>query len=444
MIMSPTLSMPSLSSTLLAELQRRHIRDLQKAYEDVMAGFAVEAVAIYSGHALPHFGDDQAPSFQTYAHFMHWVPLAEVQHSWLLIRKDARPALYLYAPEDYWHLPAQLPEEAWVDEFDVQLCSETTLPPLEPHTAVIGDIDRLPHAHSLTGKLQPEALLLALDELRMYKSDYEVACLCEANRYAIAGHQAALTAFQGASSELDIQLAYLAASRQRESLVPYQNIVGLNQHAGVLHYQHYDVNAPQHHYSLLVDAGYRYRGYCADLTRTHAGPDAPTPFAELIQAVTAIKDSIIDAIAPGVSFLELHEQMHHHLAETLITHDLFHGSAEQAIAAGVTRAFCPHGLGHSLGLQVHDVAGKRQPDGSPSPAPELHPALRLTRTLHPGMVVTVEPGCYFIPMLLNLLRSQPLPINWTLVDQLSVCGGIRVEDNVLVTADKHQNLTQAF
>ena len=442
--MSPTLSKPSLSDTSLADLQRRHIRDLQKAYEDVMASFGVEAVAIYSGHAVPHFGDDQYPSFQTYAHFMHWAPLPEAQHSWLLIRKDARPALYLYAPEDYWHLPAQLPEEAWVDEFDVQRCSEPTPPLLGKHTAIIGDVDALAATGSLAGDIQPEALLRALDELRLYKSDYEVACLREANRYAIAGHQAALSAFQAAGSELDIQLAYLAASRQRESLMPYQNIVGLNQHAGVLHYQHYEVNAPQHHSSLLVDAGHRYRGYCADLTRTHAGPDAPSLFAELIQAVTAIKDNIIDAIAPGVSFLELHEQMHHHLADALITHDLFHGSAEQAIESGVTRAFCPHGLGHSLGLQVHDVAGKRHPDGSPSPAPALHPALRLTRTLRPDMVVTIEPGCYFIPMLLNPLRTQPLPINWTLVDRLSVCGGIRVEDNVLVTVDKYQNLTQDF
>src|SRR5690554_1000589 len=431
----------TLSATTLEQLQRQHLHDLQDAYEAVMANLGYEAIAIYSGHAVPYFDDDQYPAFQAYAHFTHWVPLPGIQHSWLLIRKDARPALYLYAPEDYWHLPVQLPEEAWVDEFDVQLCSATPPPELDKNTALIGD---LPTHTTLTGTPQPEAVIIALDELRMYKSNYEIACLREANRYAIAGHQAAQTAFQGASSELDIQLAYLAASRQRESLVPYQNIVGLNQHAGVLHYQYYDIDVPRHRYSLLVDAGHRYRGYCADLTRTHAGPDAPSPFAELIQAVTAIKDSIIDAIAPGVSFLELHEQMHHHLAETLITHDLFHGSAEQAIAAGVTRAFCPHGLGHSLGLQVHDVAGKRQPDGSPSPAPELHPALRLTRTLRPHMVVTVEPGCYFIPMLLEPLRTQPLPINWTLVDQLSVCGGIRVEDNVLVTADKHQNLTPSF
>ena len=121
--------------------------------------------------------------------------------------------------------------------------------------------------------------------------------------------------------------------------------------------------------------------------------------------------------------------------------DLFKGPPEQAVAEGVTRAFCPHGLGHSLGLQVHDVAGLRHPDGTPAPAPEQHPALRLTRTLRPGMVVTIEPGLYFINMLLAPLRNTDLPINWRLVDQLFVCGGIRIEDNVAVTESGFANLT---
>ena len=114
---------------------------------------------------------------------------------------------------------------------------------------------------------------------------------------------------------------------------------------------------------------------------------------------------------------------------------------DRAVAEGVTRAFCPHGLGHSLGLQVHDVAGLRHPDGSPAPAPEHHPALRLTRTLRPGMVVTIEPGLYFIDMLLAPLRNTKLPINWALVDQLSPCGGIRIEDNVVVTESGFSNVT---
>ena len=430
-------------STTLFNLQREHIAHLQRAYSEILADNGLDSLAIYSGHASVHFADDHAPPFQAYGHFIHWVGLADVQHSWLVIQPGERPQLYLYAPADFWHLPTQLPKEPWVAAFDVHLCSDKISPPLTGNAAIIGDIERLATNAQLASKaaIQPEAVVKALDELRLFKTPYEIACLREANRLAIAGHQAAQAAFIGAASELDIQLAYLAASRQRESVVPYQNIIGLNNHAGVLHYQHYDLNAPKQRYSLLVDAGRRFRGYCADITRTYAGPDAPAAFGELVTAMQGLKNKLVKGVAPGVSFVELHEQMHHHLGELLIAHNLFKGTADQAVAEGVTRAFCPHGLGHSLGLQVHDVAGLRHPDGTPAPAPESHPALRLTRTLRPGMVVTIEPGLYVINMLLAPLRNTSLPINWQLADQLAPCGGIRVEDNVAVTESGFDNLT---
>ncbi|HAA44140.1 MAG: proline dipeptidase [Halomonas sp. 54_146] len=430
-------------TTTLFNLQREHIAHLQRAYSEILADNGLDSLAIYSGHASVHFADDHAPPFQAYGHFIHWVGLADVQHSWLVIQPGERPQLYLYAPADFWHLPTQLPKEPWVAAFDVHLCSDKISPPLTGNAAIIGDIERLATNAQLASKaaIQPEAVVKALDELRLFKTPYEIACLREANRLAIAGHQAAQAAFIGAASELDIQLAYLAASRQRESAVPYQNIIGLNNHAGVLHYQHYDLNAPKQRYSLLVDAGRRFRGYCADITRTYAGPDAPAAFGELVTAMQGLKDELVKGIAPGVSFVALHEQMHHHLGELLVAHNLFKGSAEQAVAEGVTRAFCSHGLGHSLGLQVHDVAGLRHPDGTPAPAPEQHPALRLTRTLRPGMVVTIEPGLYIINMLLAPLRNTSLPINWQLVDQLAPCGGIRIEDNVAVTESGFDNLT---
>ncbi|MDN7133764.1 Xaa-Pro dipeptidase [Halomonas sp. MC140] len=430
-------------STTLFNLQREHLIHLQSAYATLLAKHQLDSLAIYSGHASNHFADDHAVSFQTYGHFMHWVGLADVQHSWLVIQPEKRPQLYLYAPADFWHLPTRLPEEPWIAEFDIHLCSDKVAPTLAGKAAIIGDIERLPASalQALNAERQPATIVNALDELRLFKTPYEIACLREANRLAIAGHQAAQAAFIGASGELDIQLAYLAASRQRESDVPYQNIIGLNEHAGVLHYQHYDLRVPKHRYSLLVDAGRRFRGYCADITRAYAGPDAPAAFGELVTAIHGLKDELVKGVAPGVSFVALHEQMHHHLAEILIAHELFKGTAEQAVAEGVTRAFCPHGLGHSLGLQVHDVAGLRHPDGTPAPAPENHPALRLTRTLRPGMVVTIEPGLYFIDMLLDPLRNSSLPINWPLVDQLSPCGGIRIEDNVAVTESGFDNLT---
>ncbi|MCE7519104.1 Xaa-Pro dipeptidase [Vreelandella titanicae] len=430
-------------STTLFNLQREHIAHLQRAYSDILTDHGLDSLAIYSGHASNHFADDHAPPFQAYGHFMHWVGLADVQHSWLIIQPGERPQLYLYAPADFWHLPTQLPDEPWVEAFDIQLCSEKISPPLSGNAAVIGDIERLPIStqQALKAEHHPERIVHALDELRLFKTHYEIACIREANRLAIAGHQASQAAFIGAAGELDIQLAYLAASRQRESNVPYQNIIGLNEHAGVLHYQHYDLNAPKQRYSLLVDAGRRFRGYCADITRTYAGPDAPVAFGELVTAMHGLKDELVRGVAPGVNFLALHEQMHHHLGEILVANDLFKGTAEQAVAEGITRVFCPHGLGHSLGLQVHDVAGLRHPDGTPAPAPEQHPALRLTRMLRPGMVVTIEPGLYFIAMLLDPLRNTSLPINWPLVDQLSSCGGIRIEDNVAVTESGFDNLT---
>ncbi len=430
-------------STTLFNLQREHLAHLQRAYSDILTDHGFDSLAIYSGHTSVHFADDHAPPFQTYGHFMHWVGLADVQHSWLIIQPEKRPQLYLYAPADFWHLPTHLPEEPWVDAFDIHLCSEKTTPPLSGNAAVIGDIERLATniQQALKAEHHPEQIAHALDELRLFKTPYEIACIREANRLAIAGHQASQAAFIGASGELDIQLAYLAASRQRESNVPYQNIIGLNEHAGVLHYQHYDLNAPKQRYSLLVDAGRRFRGYCADITRTYAGPDAPIAFSELVTAMHGLKDELVKGVAPGVNFLALHEQMHHHLGEILVANDLFKGTAEQAVVEGVTRAFCPHGLGHSLGLQVHDVAGLRHPNGTPAPAPEQHPALRLTRTLRPGMVVTIEPGLYFIAMLLDPLRNTSLPINWRLVDQLAPCGGIRIEDNVAVTESGFDNLT---
>ncbi|MEA2119294.1 Xaa-Pro dipeptidase [Halovibrio sp. HP20-50] len=432
-------------STTLFNLQLDHIAHLQRAYSDILVEHQLDSLAIYSGHTSDHFADDHAPPFQAYGHFMHWVGLADLQHSWLIIQPEKRPQLYLYAPADFWHLPTYLPEEPWVEAFDVHLFSDKIgsdiIPPaLAGNAAVIGDIERL-DTRTLKAERHPEQIVHALDELRLVKTPYEIACLREANRLAIAGHQAAQAAFIGASGELDVQLAYLGASRQRESNVPYQNIIGLNEHAGVLHYQHYDLTAPKHRYSLLVDAGRRFRGYCADITRTYAGPDAPVVFGELVNAMQDVKDELVRGVAPGVNFVTLHEQMHYHLGEVLVTHGLYKGTGEQAVEEGVTRAFCPHGLGHSLGLQVHDVAGLRHSDGTHAPAPKLHPALRLTRTLRPGMVVTIEPGLYFIAMLLDPLRSTSLPINWPLVDQLMPCGGIRIEDNVAVTESGFVNLT---
>ena len=121
-------------------------------------------------------------------------------------------------------------------------------------------------------------------------------------------------------------------------------------------------------------------------------------------------------------------------------------SAADAVSSGLSGVFFPHGVGHLLGLQVHDVCGfSVDATGARKATPPGHPYLRLTRTLEPGFVVTIEPGLYFIDMLLEEARSgaHGKHINWRRVDEFRPYGGIRVEDDVACTADAPENLTRA-
>lgn len=427
----------------LETLQRQHLAALERRYADRLDALGYDGVLIYSGHPTLHYGDDQHASFQSYGHFQHWTGQAGLAHSWVLVRPGRPTVCFFHAPDDFWHLVPSLPDEAWVEHLEVITGRFDTAPEVKvDRLAVIGDVS--PQMVSALGAdCNPPALLKALDEGRVRKSEYEIACLSEANRMALRGHRAAREAFLAGDSELDIQLAYLKASRQRESEVPYGNIIGLGAHGAVLHYQHYDHLSPASRRSLLIDAGCRYRGYCADITRSWPGPDADPAFAALVPAMHEIKQQLVAALAPGIGFVELHEQMHRLLGALLVDSELVIGSAEAAVTQGVTRAFCPHGLGHLLGIQVHDVAGRIAADGSPLPPPNAHPALRLTRELEAGMAVTIEPGLYIIPMLLEPLKSEPAAreINWKLVERLAPHGGIRIEDNVVVTQTQPRNLT---
>ena len=121
------------------------------------------------------------------------------------------------------------------------------------------------------------------------------------------------------------------------------------------------------------------------------------------------------------------------------------GTPEAAVADGVTSVFFPHGIGHLLGLMVHDAGGfMAGPDGGTRPKPEGHPYLRLTRELEAGFVVTIEPGIYFIEMLLAKAAAdgRGRAIDWKRVEALKPFGGIRIEDNVVAGKGAPRNLTR--
>jgi Xaa-Pro dipeptidase len=238
-------------------------------------------------------------------------------------------------------------------------------------------------------------------------------------------------------------MRYLEACRQREEEMPYNNIVAYNENAAVLHYQQLERSAPQQLRSFLIDAGAQYRGYAADITRTYAAPAGR--FADLIGMMDRAQLRLCDEIVAGRDYREVHLSAHRILGDTMHEIGLTTVSGAEALERGVTSVFFPHGIGHLLGLQVHDVGGVMGDlQGAERSRPEGHPYLRLTRMLEPGVVVTVEPGIYLIDSLLAAAKAGPKRslIDWAVVDELRPFGGIRIEDNVVATTGRPENLTR--
>lgn len=423
-----------------------HLRSVAALWEQALEAAGFTAAIVAAGRPRLHLFDDLAAFFRPNPHFALWFPERRCEGAALLFAPGRRPKLYFHQPEDYWLTPPAPP--AWA-EAHFELAVFKTAEQLE--RAVLEDAKGLRVAFigerapsGLAAAANPAALVNRLHHQRAWKTDFAVACLRQATARGVAGHLAARDAYYGGGSEFDILGAYLAASKQTEADLPYPCIVGLDEHAAVLHYQHYERSRPPNSRVLLIDAGAGCRGYGCDITRTWATPEAGA-FAELINALDEQQRGLIDGIKPGLNYVELHLAMHRRICTLLHHFGLLGCSAEAAFEQGVSRTFMPHGLGHLLGLQTHDVGGwQSSPEGAEAQPPKGHDTLRLTRTIEAGMVFTIEPGLYFIPMLLRELRTQPGgdAVNWPLVESLSPCGGARIEDNVLVTEDGAVNLTR--
>jgi Xaa-Pro dipeptidase len=195
--------------------------------------------------------------------------------------------------------------------------------------------------------------------------------------------------------------------------------------------------------SFLIDAGAQYRGYASDITRSYAA--APGRYADLIAAVDQAQQLLCAEIVAGRDYRDVHLSAHRILGDVMQRVGLTKLPGQAALEAGVTSVFFPHGIGHLLGLQVHDVGGVMgDQQGHERQRPEGHPYLRLTRMLEPGVVVTVEPGIYLIDSLLSAAHADArrAHIDWTVVEELKPYGGVRIEDNVATTAAQPENMTR--
>jgi len=338
------------------------------------------------------------------------------------------------------------PSGWWVDHVDIHIIRTpeealALLPTDRARCAVLGE------AQSTLGDWAPDnpaAVVNYLEYHRAFKTPYEIALMRQAQVSAVRGHRAAEAAFRNGADEFSIHMAYCAAVGQDANELPYGNIVALNEHAAVLHYTELGRQAPQPLRSFLIDAGASAHGYASDITRTYAA-EGHDEFAAMVQAVDAAQQHMCAAVRPGFDYRQLHIDAHLSLMGVLKDFGVLRVSPQTALETGVSAAFFPHGIGHSIGLQVHDVAGFAGDDaGTRIERPQGHPYLRLTRVLEPGMVVTIEPGVYFIDMLLDQVKQagHADSIDWKRVDVFRPYGGIRIEDEVVCTDGEPDNLTR--
>ncbi len=424
-----------------------HAASLQQRFEHTLAASGWQSALVYSGSLTPIFRDDQTQPFRAHAWFKAWAPLTGVPDCLIHVQPGAKPLLLFHQPTDFWYEPAPLPDGPWTRHFDLLAVPDLTaarsaLPRSLARTAFIGEPPAEAESWGL-GAINPPELLLPLDYGRAVKTPYELTMLRAASRTAASGHRAAAAAFQAGATEYEIHLAFLAACGLREQELPYNAIVALNEAGAVLHYQNLRRHRPALHHSLLIDAGTQFNGYASDVTRTWSFRDPD--FRDLIDAVDAAQQQLCAQVRPGADWRDIHLASHRAIAQVAHEAGIIRCSPDQAVECGVSSVFLPHGIGHLLGLQVHDVAGlQKTPEGGDIPRPAGHPYLRLTRVLEPGFVVTMEPGLYFIEPLLAQARgdARAALINWPRVEALRRFGGIRIEDNLAVTATGSENLTR--
>ncbi len=283
------------------------------------------------------------------------------------------------------------------------------------------------------------ALVRAVAAQRSVKSADEVAEIEEAVAVSHEMYAAAMAHIRPGRTEAEVAGALVAAALQRGRQTSFNPIVSVR--GEVLHNTSY-ANTLAAGDLLLIDSGTESpRYYASDITRTFpvAGRFEPRQ-RDVYQVVLEAQLAVIEAASPLRSNRDLHFIAARTIAAGLKDLGLMQGDVEEAVAAGAHALFFPHGIGHMMGLDVHDMEDLGDivgyPEGEPRSGQFGLGFLRLARRLEPGFVITVEPGVYFVPALIERWRDERRHTGFIRYDRLDAWigfGGVRIEDDVLIT-----------
>ncbi|KAJ3362517.1 hypothetical protein GGF32_005962 [Allomyces javanicus] len=321
---------------------------------------------------------------------------------------------------------------------------------LDPAAVYVLDIESNYEAlgEEFAARVAKEVATEALTNARLRKTEGEAALIRRANAISHRAHVAVMRAASLATSETALEALFrYTCHKHGAKQQAYLPIIGAGANAATLHYGRnlapLATAAASPHALVLVDAGCEVRGYASDITRTFPAQGTFTDEARHIyQTVLNTQIAVIEQLRPGVQWEDMHRVAERVIAEGLIEAGILVGDIEDVLAAHAQAVFLPHGLGHLLGLDVHDVGG--YPKGTERiPEPSIR-YLRMRRALEPGMVVTVEPGIYFTALVIENAKNDETVapfIDFEVVERYMPVGGVRIEDNILITEDGYLNLT---
>ena len=276
-----------------------------------------------------------------------------------------------------------------------------------------------------------------VSEKRRSKDSSELARMEKAAQATYAGHMVGLSKARAGMTERELQIEIESMFfKKGATRTAYGSIVGSGSNASILHFAPTKKKFKEGE-MILVDAGAEFDGYASDVTRTYpVGKKFTGIQRNLYELVLSVQENAIQKIKPGVEYKELHLNASLEIASGLNDMGILNGTPEGLVEQDAQAIFFPHGLGHLLGLATHDAGGCLE-GRLPSDRASLR-NLRADLPLEKNYVVTIEPGIYFIKTLLNDDQTRKIhkeTIVWSLVDQIQNLGGIRIEDDIVVTTD---------
>lgn len=287
-------------------------------------------------------------------------------------------------------------------------------------------------------------LKYALDESRLIKDSFEISLMRHASYITDKCHLAVMSATPIETNETHIHAEFMYhALRQGSKYQLYDPICCAGPNCSTLHYVKNDDDIGQEKKSILIDAGAEWKCYASDVTRCFPiNGDWTKEHLEIYNIVLKMQQVTMSMIKPGALWDDIHLEAHRVLIREFLQLGIFENADEDTLFdSNITARFFPHGLGHVLGMDTHDVGGNPNYE---DPDPKLK-YLRLRRKLQRGMVLTDEPGVYFSPFLLADVLNDPSKmkfINKEILDKYWYVGGVRIEDDLLITDDGFENFTK--